>query len=127
MLKKFRWIRLFYLVPELKGKFTKTLILTLLWSPEILARTGIEKVQDFLRLLPKTHELKSVQDPEEREEILFGSMRVDSGQIKGRSVLLVDDLYRSGATMTAATNIVLEQGGAKFVYVFAITRTRVHQ
>lgn len=57
----------------------------------------------------------------------FGSMRVDSGQIKGRSVLLVDDLYRSGATMIAATNIVLEQGDAKSIYVFAITRTRVHR
>jgi len=48
-------------------------------------------------------------------------------EVDGKSVLLVDDLYRSGATLTAAAQAITNQGGAKTVYVLAITRTRVHR
>lgn len=74
-----------------------------------------------------TSELKSVVEPELRREILEGAFEPDTQQLKGKSVLLVDDLYRSGATLIAATDAVAGQGNAKVVYVFAITRTRVHR
>ncbi|MBI3571647.1 MAG: ComF family protein [Gammaproteobacteria bacterium] len=74
-----------------------------------------------------TSELKSVTDPEERRKILEGAFRVDKQQLEGRSVLLVDDVYRSGATLITATEAVTGQGNAKTVYVLAITRTRVHR
>jgi len=71
-------------------------------------------------------ELKSVSDPAERRIVLKGAFEADKQQLEGKSVLLVDDVYRSGATLFAATEVVAGQGGAKVVYVFAITRTRVH-
>lgn len=74
-----------------------------------------------------TNELKSVTDPEERRKVLVGAFTVDKAQIDGKAVLLVDDVYRSGATLIAATEAVIGLGNAKVVYVLAITRTRVHR
>lgn len=74
-----------------------------------------------------TSELKSVTDPEERRKLLEGAFKVDKQQLDGKSVLLVDDVYRSGATLITATEAVTGQGNAKAVYVLAITRTRVHR
>lgn len=80
-----------------------------------------------LRKTKATPELKSVQDPEERRNILSGALSADAAQLSGKTILLVDDLYRSGITMEAATEIAYEQGNAKGVYVFALTRTRVNR
>lgn len=44
-----------------------------------------------------------------------------------KQFFIVDDLYRSGATLEAASEAVTAQGNAKAVYVLAITRTRVHR
>ena len=74
-----------------------------------------------------TNELKSVTDPEERRKVLEGVFSADKQQLEGKSVLLVDDVYRSGATLSVATEVVAGQGKAKVVYVLAITRTRVHR
>ncbi len=74
-----------------------------------------------------TSELKSVSDPEVRKQILEGAFRADKQQLDSKSVLLVDDLYRSGATLEAATTALTAQGGARVVYVLAVTRTRVHR
>ena len=74
-----------------------------------------------------TQELKSVADPEIRKEALDNAFKANKTEVDGKSVLLVDDLYRSGATLAAAAQAVTDQGGAKTVYVLAITRTRVHR
>ncbi len=74
-----------------------------------------------------TNELKSVSDSEERKQILEGAFSADRQQLESKAVLLVDDLYRSGATLEAAAEVVTAQGNARVVYVLAITRTRVHR
>lgn len=74
-----------------------------------------------------TDELKSVTDVERRKELLAGVFSADFRKIHGKRVLLVDDLYRSGATLAAATEAVYAQGRAQAVYAFAITRTRVNR
>lgn len=74
-----------------------------------------------------TDELKSVADPERRRELLADAFSADRSQLSGKRVLLVDDLYRSGATLEAATNVVYRQGDAAAVFVFAVTRTRVNR
>jgi predicted amidophosphoribosyltransferase len=74
-----------------------------------------------------TSELKSVSDPEVRKQILEDAFRADNQQVASKTVLLVDDLYRSGATLEAATAALTTQDGAKSVYVLTVTRTRVHR
>lgn len=45
-------------------------------------------------------------------------------EFKGKAVLLLDDLFQSGATMNVAATVVREQGEAGAVYVIALTQTR---
>lgn len=74
-----------------------------------------------------TDELKSVSDPVLRKQVLENAFFADNQEVASKAVLLVDDLYRSGATLEAATAALITQGGAKSVYVLAVTRTRVHR
>lgn len=82
---------------------------------------------DALTKIKDTAELKALVDPEQRKLALEGAFKADKKQLEGKVVLLVDDLYRSGATLEAASQVVAAQGKTKLVYVLAITRTRVHR
>ena len=64
-------------------------------------------------------------DPDERKEHLEGLYGVDAAQTNGRKILLFDDLFRSGATLNAITDVLLDLGKAQVVR--AITRTRSNQ
>jgi competence protein ComFC len=72
-------------------------------------------------------QLKGVLDPDKRKELLDGLYRVDRAQTKAKNILLFDDLYRSGSTMNAITDILMKEGKAATVRVLAITRTRSNQ
>jgi competence protein ComFC len=74
-----------------------------------------------------TPELKTIADPEQRQRLLLSAFEADPRQLADKSILLVDDLYRSGATLAAATRVAYDRGKARAVYVFAVTRTRVNQ
>ena len=78
---------------------------------------------DAVKKTRETPGLKGIQDREERRELLDGAFEADPSQLKGKGVLLVDDLYRSGATANAVT-LALLSGGAARVYFLAATRTR---
>ncbi len=60
----------------------------------------------------------------ERSKLLENAHEVAGNSVRNRAVLLVDDLYRSGATLNAVTSVLYEQGEVKDVFAFALTRTR---
>lgn len=68
--------------------------------------------------------LKGVMDSNRRKELLDGLYDVDRTCTQGKSILLFDDLYRSGATMNAVTNLLINQGEAEAVRVLTVTKTR---
>ncbi|MGI8784048.1 MAG: ComF family protein [Acidobacteriota bacterium] len=70
-----------------------------------------------------TPELKDVFDYRERIRLLEGAFQVDTDAVRGKRILLVDDLYRSGATATVVAQALLA-GGAATVYMLAMTKTR---
>ncbi len=72
-------------------------------------------------------QLKNVSDLDERLKLLEGLHTVNKSATRGKSVLLFDDLYRSGATMNAITTELYEAGKTTDVFALAITRTRSHQ
>lgn len=73
-------------------------------------------------------ELKGLTDPIEREHRLHAALRLTRGdRVQDRRILLVDDLYRSGATLMAATEKLYKEGGAREVCVLAMTCTRSHR
>lgn len=64
---------------------------------------------------------------EKRKELLAGLHAVDAKQTKGKNILLFDDLFRSGATLNAITQLLMRTGKALSVRVLTITRTRSNQ
>jgi predicted amidophosphoribosyltransferase len=83
----------------------------------------IPVAHDAIRKLKQFGELKNVYDAEERRKLLEGAFEVSAPRIMGHRVMLLDDLYRSGATMNAIAQ-VLSRSGASAVFVFAFTQTR---
>lgn len=73
-----------------------------------------------------TEELKGITDPIARKELLDEALKLHApGQkFEGKKVLLVDDLYRSGATLRVATDLLYKEGKATQVSVLTMTRTR---
>lgn len=78
--------------------------------------TAVKKITD-------TPELKNVFEYQQRLKMLQGAFAVDADAVRGKRVLLVDDLYRSGATATIVTHDLLAVG-AVAVYMLAMTKTR---
>lgn len=78
-----------------------------------------------LRKSSGSQEVKSISDFSERMRVLKKTMFVSKkAGLRGRNVLLVDDLYRSGATLKAATDILQRYAGVVNVYVLTMTKTR---
>ncbi len=68
--------------------------------------------------------LKNISDFDERMRLLAGLYKVDASATAGKRALLLDDLYRSGATMNEITTALYDQGQARDVFALTITRTR---
>ena len=68
-------------------------------------------------------QLKNVYDFNERRRLLEGAFTVSTSVAEGESVLLLDDLYRSGATLNAAAE-ALAEAGATALFALALTKTR---
>lgn len=71
-----------------------------------------------------TSQLKAISDPEQRRVALAGLHAVDASMTKGKRILVLDDLYRSGSTLNAITDVLQNRGAAARVSVLTITRTR---
>lgn len=70
-------------------------------------------------------ELKSITNPEKREAVLRDSLKLNSQiDIENRIILLIDDVYRSGATVRAVTDLLYNQAKVKSVYLLTMTKTR---
>ncbi len=85
---------------------------------------GVPFLQDFVRNVKNTKELKNVFEYNERITLLENAYRVHNQSLRGKTVLLFDDLYRSGATLNAVTRVLYEQAQCAQVHAFALTRTR---
>lgn len=79
---------------------------------------------DVLVKTRETPELKDVYAYEKRMELLKNAFDVESKLLNGKSILLLDDLFRSGATLNAITDILYNRGKASNVYVLTLTKTR---
>jgi predicted amidophosphoribosyltransferase len=89
------------------------------------AQRGVRVLTDFLAKAQGGQKLKNVTDPAERERLLRASLYIEGTySIVGSTVLLIDDLYRSGATLRVATELLLAQAQARDVCVLTMTKTR---
>ena len=81
-------------------------------------------LRDVVKRTQSPKQLKDVFDYHERISLLENAHEVTGTEVRDKSILLVDDLYRSGATLSAVTTALYEKGKVATVYVFAPTRTR---
>jgi len=98
-------------------------------QPVLLLATGLAKqlsvpLRDVVQRETSPKQLKDVFDYHERIKLLENVHNVTSTVLRGKSVLLVDDLFRSGATLNAVTEALHTKGKVSAVYAFAPTRTR---
>lgn len=77
-----------------------------------------------LRKVKSTSQLKEIDDPDTRREILKDAFSINFNALSGKYVLIFDDLYRSGETLNAVCDVIMNKGKARGVYVLTITKTR---
>lgn len=82
-----------------------------------LDTTTLTKVKD-------TPELKNIQDLDERASALAGAFQVNGAALAGKRVLLIDDLYRSGASLREAAQTLRASAGTASIAALALTRTK---
>ncbi len=80
---------------------------------------------DTLKKTKSTSQLKSIDNKEERKNILNGAFDCAVNVLNGKNILLFDDLYRSGETLNSAISILKRKGGCSKVYILTITKTRI--
>lgn len=90
----------------------------------ISSKLQVPLYEGFLIKVKETPELKNVSDYQKRLELLTDTFATKNLSLEGKNVLLLDDLYRSGATFNAITRVLYEKGMVNKVYVLALTKTR---
>jgi predicted amidophosphoribosyltransferase len=85
---------------------------------------NVEYGADLVKKTREIPELKDVHDFSRRIELLEGAFSIDKAATEGRSILLFDDLFRSGATLNAVAGMLYDEGKAAEVYALTLTRTR---
>lgn len=148
-LKYGKWQRISPIINELTGRYLKNLNLKLnknyivvpiplhknkkaergFNQSEIIAKYVAEKLKLPLKTdnLAREKETKSqteMKDWEERKNNIKESFSVSSSEdIKGKNIILVDDIYTSGATIGEAAE-VLKKSGAKKIIALVVAKAR---
>ena len=91
---------------------------------EVGRRAEIPVATDYLKKIKKTPPLKDVDDTQSRKQHLRGAFVVADRRFAGKYVLVLDDLYRSGETLSEVTRVLMQQGKVSKVFVLTITKTR---
>lgn len=88
-------------------------------------RLGVPVLKDGLKKVKKTEQQKFLSK-DDRLLNLTGSMRAERKAVKGKTILLVDDVLTTGATAEAAT-VELKKRGAEKVYFATVASVELRQ
>ncbi|MGH8604614.1 MAG: ComF family protein [Gammaproteobacteria bacterium] len=93
-------------------------------AKEIGRLLGWQSCPDCIIKTRETDELKAIYDYQKRLDQLTGAYSVITDKVMNQNVLIIDDLYRSGATLEAVANVLQNVGRARKVFALTFTRTR---
>lgn len=79
---------------------------------------------DYLQKIKQTAVLKNMSDSQNRSAELQGAFKVVDERYNGRHVLIFDDLFRSGQTLSAICEVLISQGKVGKISVVTVTATR---
>lgn len=92
---------------------------------ETLAQNlGVPFSVGAIKKVKNVPELKNIYGYDERIKLLSDAFRVDVHEVRDKSVLLFDDLYRSGATMNAVCSELANTGNVAKIVTLSLTMTR---
>jgi competence protein ComFC len=91
---------------------------------ELARRLALPACEGALSKVKTTASMKNIPDWLERQRVLEEAVQAGADDVKGRSVLILDDLVESGSTLRRSAEVVLKDGKAASVYALALTRTR---
>jgi competence protein ComFC len=75
-----------------------------------------------LSKVKQTPQLKDLIEYDKRAEALKDAFAVAPEQTKGKNLLVFDDVYGSGATVSAIVELLKKDGGARAVHLLTLTR-----
>lgn len=87
----------------------------------IAERLKVPLCTDYLAKVKQTPQLKDITEYDKRMEALKDAFTVSLEHTTGKSLLLFDDLYGSGATVRHIVEVLKNQGRAKAVYLLTLT------
>lgn len=90
----------------------------------LATRLGIPVCEDAIVKVKQTAAMKNIDDWLERQRVLAEAVQAGPGDVKGKSVLLLDDIVESGSTLRRVAEVLQTEGGAASVYALALTRKR---
>jgi predicted amidophosphoribosyltransferase len=96
----------------------------LLVASALSERMNVPLCAECISKVKKTAQLEDLLEYDKRMAALDGAFTVASARTEGKDILLFDDLYCSGATVSAITNLLKTEGKARAVRLLTLTRTR---
>lgn len=116
--KKFRDIKfdlVLYLPPTKSGDLVKNFAMK-------FARVINVPISHALKKVRVTQEQKMFENSYSKHENVLGAFDIEDDIVKGKIILLIDDIYDSGATLKEVGSI-LTQKGAKYIVPIVIAKT----
>ncbi len=75
-----------------------------------------------------TRQLKEIDDINQRQAMIKDAFSItDINKYRGKKVLIIDDLFRSGTTLNEISEVLYSQANVNNVYVVTLTKTRSKQ
>ncbi len=109
-------------MPPSNTKRTKQPVIEV--AREIGKRVEIPVCEVCVQKVKETPQLKDVRDYSEKKKILADAFRINAQETKDKRIMLFDDLYDTGATMNIVGHELKATGGARDVFVLALTWAR---
>jgi predicted amidophosphoribosyltransferase len=91
---------------------------------ELASRLQLPVFENAVVKVKSTPQMKNIDDWAERQRVLAEAVQSGKDDLKGKSILLFDDLIESGATLRRAAEVLLKEGGARTIYALVLTRTK---
>jgi predicted amidophosphoribosyltransferase len=90
----------------------------------LAARLLLPVFEGAVAKVKATAQMKNIDDWVERQRLLEEAIQVGKDDVRGKCILLVDDLIESGSTLRRAAEVLLKDAGARAVYALVLTRTK---
>lgn len=93
-------------------------------AAELAQRLALPFYERAVQKVKPTPQMKNIDDWAERQAMLSEAVQAGEAEVKGKVVLVFDDLIESGSTLRRAAEVLLKDGSAQAVYALVLTRTK---